>query len=64
MRRLKWTVDAEKRLIEAWNAGVGPTDLAARFATSRGAINEKIRELRGAGVALRWARMRRAASYG
>ncbi len=28
MRRLKWTADAEKRLIEAWNAGVGPTDLA------------------------------------
>ncbi len=63
MRRLKWSEADEKRLVDAWNAGVSAEDCAARFGSSRGAVNEKIRQLREAGVRLRWARVRREATH-
>lgn len=57
---MRWTPASEQRLIAAWNSGDATAPaLAERFSTTRGAINQKIRELRVTGVQLRWIRKQR-----
>ncbi len=47
-----WSTEATRTLIEAWNAGAAPTDLARRFGVSTGAIYARVRGLRRRGVCL------------
>ncbi len=47
-----WSAAATQALIEGWNAGAAPTDLARRFGVSTGAIYARVRGLRRRGVCL------------